>query len=218
MANNGLESSLEQTLLKPGCTQAEIEEMCTKAAQTKMHGVCVPPFFVPAAKKALENSDLEIITVVGFPFGYNNINTKAEETKKAISDGATEIDMVMNISAFKSGMINHVADGIDSIKTLCGMNDLPLKVIIESGILTQKEIILAAEICADKEVDFVKTSTGFIGHGATIETVSLLRNILPKTIKIKASGGIKDAQTAQAMLAAGADRIGTSAGFTILEL
>lgn len=211
-----LASYLEQTLLKPACTHNQIEEMCIKAVELELKGVCVPPFFASTARKVLDNVETLLVTVVGFPFGYSNINAKAEETKKAIAEGVDEIDMVMNISAFKSGMFSHVSDGIDSIKTLCGMNDKPLKVIIETGLLDNDEIARAAEICIEKEVAFVKTSTGFNGEGATVEAVKLLRQILPDEIGIKASGGIKDAQKAEELIQAGATRIGTSSGFTIL--
>lgn len=218
MDKPNLAQHIEQTLLSPACTQDEIVSMCERANAAGVLAVCVPPFFVPTAKKALEDSETKVVTVVGFPFGYSNINTKAEETKKAISEKVDEIDMVMNISAFKSGLISHVSDGIDSIKTLCGMSDKPLKVIIESGILSEEELLQAAAICMEKEVDFVKTSTGFNGKGASIKTVKMLRNVLPESIGIKASGGIKDLATAEKMLMAGATRIGTSSGFDILGL
>lgn len=218
MEKPNLAQHLEQTLLTAACTQDEIVDMCERANKAGILAVCIPPFFVPTAKKALEDSETKVVTVVGFPFGYGNINTKAEETKKAISEGVDEVDMVMNLSAFKSGLMSHVSDGIDSIKTLCGMSDKPLKVIIESGLLSEEELLQAAAICTEKEVDFVKTSTGFNGKGASIKAVKMLRSALPESIGIKASGGIKDVTTAEKMLMAGANRIGTSSGFDILGL
>lgn len=217
MQQNKLAQYLDQTLLKVDTTLQLVEELCKRSAELSIGGVCIPPFFTSAASKILKETDTKLVTVVGFPFGYDNVTAKAEATKKVIQDGADEVDMVMNIGAFLNNNYNHVADEIESLNTLCHMNDKGLKVIIETCLLSTDQIKKACEICAEKEVDFVKTSTGFNGPGAQIETIKLMRSILPASIKIKASGGIKDRQTALEMINAGADRIGTSSGFKILE-
>ncbi|MBI1185501.1 deoxyribose-phosphate aldolase [bacterium] len=209
---------IDQTLLKVDTTQSLVEELCTKSAEAEMAGVCIPPFFTNSAKKILKPTQTKLVTVVGFPFGYTNITSKAEATKKVIQDGADEVDMVMNIGAFLGENYAHVADEIESVLTLCHMNNRLLKVIIETCLLSEAQIVKACEICAEKEVDFVKTSTGFNGPGATVEGIKLMRQVLPSSIKIKASGGIKDYDTAMKMIEAGADRIGTSSGFQILDL
>lgn len=207
---------LDQTLLKVNTTQQMVEELCTKSVELGIGGVCIPPFYTNTANKILADTDTKLVTVVGFPFGYTNITSKAEATKKVLQDGADEVDVVMNIGAFLSENFAHVADEIESVLTLCHMSNKALKVIIETCLLTDEQIVKACEICAEKEVDFVKTSTGFNGPGADVRTVKLIREILPKGIKIKASGGIKDYETAMKMIEAGADRIGTSSGFKIL--
>ncbi|MGB0429754.1 MAG: deoxyribose-phosphate aldolase [Bacteroidia bacterium] len=213
-----LAAYLDQTLLKVETTAPMVKALCEKSIEHKIGGVCIPPFFTNTANKILAETSTKLVTVVGFPFGYTNITSKAEATKKVIQDGADEVDMVMNIGAFLNENFNHVADEIESINTLCHMNDKGLKVIIETCLLSHDQILKACEICAEKEVDFVKTSTGFNGQGATIEHIKLMRSVLPKSVKIKASGGIKDKDTALAMINAGADRIGTSSGFDIIEV
>jgi len=211
-----LASYLDQTLLKVETTQPMVEALCTKSVQFEMAGVCIPPFYTGTAQKILKTTATKLVTVVGFPFGYENITSKAEATKKVLQDGADEVDMVMNIGAFLNENYAHVADEIESVLTLCHMSSKALKVIIETCLLSESQLIKACEICAEKEVDFVKTSTGFNGLGATVENIKLMRQILPNSIKIKASGGIKDYDTVMKMIDAGADRIGTSSGFQIL--
>jgi deoxyribose-phosphate aldolase len=208
---------LDQTLLKVDTTLPMVEALCKKSVEAEIGGVCIPPYYTNAANKILAETNTKLVTVIGFPFGYNNITAKAEAAKKVIQDGADEVDMVMNIGAFLNKNYSHVADEIESINTLCHMNDKALKVIIETCLLTTDQIKKACEVCAEKEVDFVKTSTGFNGPGANVETIQLMRSILPKSVKIKASGGIRDKQTVLEMIKAGADRIGTSSGFKILE-
>lgn len=218
MDSKQLAQHIDQTLLRVDTTILKVEELCRQSVASGMGGVCIPPFYTNAAQRILEETDTKLVTVVGFPFGYTNITSKAEATKKVISDGADEVDMVMNIGAFLSENYAQVADEIESVLTLCHMNSRVLKVIIESGLLSTDQITKACEICAEKEVDFVKTSTGFNGAGATIEAVSHMRSVLPARVKIKASGGIKTRETAIAMIQAGADRIGTSSGFEILAV
>lgn len=207
----GLESYLEHTNLKPQATVKEIESLCKEAIDYGFIAVCVNPYFVKTARKILgENSVIKLVTVVGFPFGYSNVSAKVEETKKAILEGADEIDMVMNLSALRNDDLSVVRNDIDSVNTYCHLHNKTLKCIIESSDLTTKEMKMAAQICADVGVDFVKTSTGFGKSGATVEAVELLRKILPEKIKIKASGGINNLQQTIQLIEAGASRIGSS--------
>jgi deoxyribose-phosphate aldolase len=209
-------SFIEHTLLKPDTTKTDIEQLCREAIENDFVGVCVPPYFVKTAKNILADKNPKIVTVVGFPLGYTSIAAKVEESRKAIEEGADEIDMVMNVAAFKSEDFNHVKDGIQGVATLCRLKAKPLKVIIETGLLTDEEIVKACEICTEVEVDYVKTSTGFNG-GAQIEHIKLMRENLPKKIKIKASGGIRDKSFACKLIEAGANRIGTSSGVQIVN-
>lgn len=212
-----LTKSIEHTILKPQTSRQDIEKLCNEAEQFGFHAVCVPPYFVSQAKQFLKNTAIKVVTVAGFPMGYTNINGKGEETKKAISDGADEIDMVMNIAAFKSGNFAYVKDDIQNIATLCRLNNKIVKVILETSLLSLEEIEKACTICAEAEVDFVKTSTGFTGEGANVEIINFIRSILPPKIKIKASGGIKTSEFALELLEAGAIRLGTSSGVEIIE-
>jgi deoxyribose-phosphate aldolase len=207
---------IEQTLLKPDVSREEIEHFCKEAIKYKFYGVCIPPYYLKIAKNIIKK-EIKLITVVGFPLGFQAIPVKVEETKKALEDGADEIDVVINIAALKSKEYDHVKEGIDSIATLCRLKSKVIKVIIETGLLSDEEIVKSCEICAEIGVDFVKTSTGFFG-GATVEQVRLIREHLPLKIKIKASGGIRDKESALKLIEAGADRIGTSAGTCMVEL
>lgn len=212
-----LNKYIEHTLLKPNCTEDDIINLCNEAVEHKFYGVCVPPFFVQLAKKAIKKADVKIITVIGFPLGYNSVSSKVEETKKAITSGAHEVDMVMNIAAFKSGDIVSVQNDIQSVTTACHLQNKQVKVIIETAYLNEEEIIQACKICANCEADFVKTSTGFASSGATVEAVELMRKTLPAKVKIKAAGGIRDAAFAEKLIAAGADRIGASASVKMVS-
>jgi deoxyribose-phosphate aldolase len=208
---------IEHTLLKPDTSRDQITRLCEEAISYKFVAVCIPPYFVRYAKDLLEKSQVKVVTVVGFPLGYSSIPGKVEETKRAIEDGADEIDTVMNIVAFKSGDYGQTKDSIESLTTLCRLKNKILKVIIETCLLNDDEIIKACEICAEAGADYVKTSTGFIGEGAKIDHIKLMRKILPVKIKIKASGGIKDRDFALDLIQAGADRIGTSSGVKIVD-
>lgn len=212
-----LNKYIEHTMLKPNCTEEDIINLCNEAVEHKFYGVCVPPFFVQLAKKAIKKADVKIITVIGFPLGYNSVSSKVEETKKAITSGAHEVDMVMNIAAFKSGDIVSVQNDIQSVTTACHLQNKQVKVIIETAYLNEEEIIQACKICANCEADFVKTSTGFASSGATVEAVELMRKTLPAKVKIKAAGGIRDAAFAEKLIAAGADRIGASASVKMVS-
>jgi deoxyribose-phosphate aldolase len=215
--NRVLAQLIEHTLLRPDCTIEEITSLCEQAIEQNFIAVCVPPYFVQHAKKILNSSTVKIVTVVGFPFGYNIVSSKVEEVKKAINSGAHEIDMVMNIAALKSNDLSSLQNDIQSVVTACHLQNRICKVIIETGNLTEDELKLACKVCVDCEADYVKTSTGYGKSGASIEVVKMMRKILPARIKIKASGGIKNRKFAQELIEAGANRIGTSAGMSILE-
>jgi deoxyribose-phosphate aldolase len=207
---------IEHTILKADTVKADIDKICGEAIENQFVGVCIPPYFVKYGKEKLKDSDIKLVTVVGFPLGYQTISTKVEETRKALEDGADEIDMVINVAALKNGDFNHVKDGVESVATLCRLKGKVLKVIIETALLSEEEIIRACEICADIGVDYVKTSTGF-NEGAKVEHIKLMRKTLPDKIKIKASGGIRDRKFALQLIKSGADRLGTSSGLKIIQ-
>lgn len=206
---------IEHTNLKPDCTQQDVIRLCEEAVEHHFYGVCVSPYYVQLAKKSIKKAPVKIITVVGFPFGYNTVASKVEETKKAIISGADEVDVVMNIAAFKSGDDATVLNDLQAVIMACHLQNKIAKVIIETALLSKEEIERACRLCVDSEADFVKTSTGFASGGARVEDIELMRKTLPAKIRIKAAGGIKDAAAAEAMINAGAARIGTSAGVSI---
>jgi len=206
-----MKERIEHTLLKPQATPADIVWLCKEAVETGLFGVCVNPCFVKQAKTLLQSSPVKVVTVIGFPLGANTTDIKTLETKQAVMNGADEIDMVMNIGALKAGEEERVTSDIAHVVSAAGGK--PVKVIIETCLLTKEEKILAVKLIAQAKAQYVKTSTGFNVAGATVEDVELLRQEADKYgLKVKAAGGIRDRKTAEAMVAAGADRIGTSAG------
>lgn len=207
---------IEHTLLKPYSLVSDVQMLCAEAIEHSFFGVCVTPYQVKNATKFLSGSLVKVVTVVGFPFGYNHTPAKVEEVKKVIDAGADEIDMVMNVAALKSNDFNIVANDIESVAMAVHMNNKVIKVIIESGVLSNEEITKACEICTNAGVNFVKTSSGYAEKGASVEAVKLIRKTIPASIKIKASGGIKDKEFAFQLINAGADRIGTSSGIELL--
>lgn len=206
---------IDHTLLKPESTEKDILQLCLEAKTYRFKAVCVNPYYVPTAAKALEGTDVQVATVVGFPLGSTSTFAKVCETKEAILNGATEIDMVLNIGALKSKKELDVYHDINSVVKAASGKAL-VKVILETGLLTDEEKRLACRIAKEAGADFVKTSTGFGPGGATVEDVRLLRETVGETMGVKASGGIRDAKTALAMIEAGANRIGTSAGVNIV--
>jgi deoxyribose-phosphate aldolase len=212
-----LANHIEHTNLKPNAVNEDIIKLCNEAMEHGFYGVCVAPYFVQLAKKTLKKSEVKIISVAGFPFGYNTVSSKVEETKKAINSGADEVDMVANISAFKSGDLAAVQNDIQAVVTACHLQNKLVKVIIETCYLNEEEIKLLCKICADCEADFVKTSTGFGPEGASVEAVKIMRKCLPTKIKIKAAGGIKSKAFAEELIAAGAVRIGSSASIELVQ-
>jgi deoxyribose-phosphate aldolase len=208
---------IEHTNLKPDCTKEDIIQLCNEAIEHGFYGVCVSPYYVQLAKKTIGKKPIKLVTVAGFPLGYSTVGAKVEEAKKALISGADEIDMVMNIAAFKSDDIQTVQNDIQSVVTVCHLQNKKVKVIIETAYLTDEEILRACKICIDCEVDFVKTSTGYASKGADPKTIKLMRGELPTKIKIKAAGGIKTQKQALDLIAAGADIIGTSNGIDLLS-
>ena len=212
-----LANHIEHTLLKPFATKEDIITLCKEAEDHGFFAVCLPPYYVQLAKKTLgAKSHVKVVTVVGFPLGYSTVGAKVEEVKKAFIDGADEIDMVINLAAYKSGDSTAFTNDVSSVVTACHLQNKVVKVIIETAYLSNEEIIDICKICTECGVDFVKTSTGYAPSGATVEAVKLIRETLPAKIKIKASGGIKDPQFALELIQAGAERIGTSAGIELI--
>jgi len=211
---------IDHTFLKPTGKVENIKKLCQEAKEHEFASVCVHPIFVPYASKQLKESSVKVTTVIGFPLGANTTETKAFETRNAIKNGAQEMDMVMNISAFKSKAYDLVRSDIksvvDSTNTAGVTSDIIVKVIIETCYLEDDEIVKACEIAKDAGADFVKTSTGFGPGNATTEAVSLMRKTVGRDVGVKASGGIRDFADALDMLDAGANRIGTSSGVAIV--
>ena len=207
---------IEQTNLRPTLTDKEIDQLVEQAGKYNFAGICVPPFWVKKAKREIGMENIRLVTVIGFPLGYQMTESKVHEMEIAIANGADELDMVMNISAFKSKM-PWVKIEIAKCARLAHDNEKLLKVIIETAYLDKHEMINAAKLCQDAGVDYVKTSTGFATGGASVEDVRLLREKLSDHIGIKASGGIKTLEQASLLIGAGADRIGTSSGIKIME-
>lgn len=206
---------IEHTLLSPTLTVSDIDRLVSEAKEHNLFGVCVPPFWVKRAKREIGNRPIQLVTVAGFPLGYNMTETKVDEIKLALHNGADEIDLVWNISSFKTGMGWEKIEIVKCGKLVHEAQKL-LKVIIETAYLNDQEIISACKICADAGADFVKTSTGFASAGATVEHIALMRKNLPESVGIKASAGIKNYDQAFQMIQAGADRIGTSSGIAIV--
>ncbi len=209
---------IEHTLLKQDAIIDDFLKLFSEAKKYNFLGVCINPEYVTFAKKELAGSDVKIVTVVGFPLGANKTETKVFEAEKAISDGADEIDMVINVTALKNKDYDFVEHDIKSVKDAC--KDKPLKVILETDLLDKSEIKKACELCIKAKADFVKTSTGFVkgGAGAKVEDVKLMyETVSPYGLKVKASGGIRDKETAINMINAGASRLGTSSGVQIVQ-
>ena len=205
---------IDHTALTAEKTDADILKLCDEAIEHQFFSVCINSCHIPLAKQKLAGSNVKICTVVGFPLGANLSSVKAFEAQEAIAAGANEIDMVINVGWIKSNKWSAVKEDIQAVLNAC--NGTPLKVILETCLLTKEEIVQACEICKALKVAFVKTSTGFSKGGATVEDVALMKHTVGD-IGVKASGGIRDTQTALAMIKAGATRIGASAGIAIIH-
>ena len=213
-----LRQYIEHTLLKPDAKKEELDKLFEEAKKYGFLGVCVNPINVEYAKKQLEGSGVKIVTVVGFPLGASLSGIKAFEAKRAIEQGADEVDMVICVQALKNKDYKCVLNDIKSVKSACGQT--PLKVIIETDLLEKDEIKKACQLIIDAKADFAKTSTGFVknGVGAKVEDVEIMAQVLKGSkVKIKASGGIKDREKAEKLIQAGAVRLGTSSGVKLVE-
>lgn len=212
-----LSKYIEHTLLKQDATETEVIKLVEEAKKYDFLGICINPCFVKLAKELLKGTEIKIVTVIGFPLGANTTEVKAFEAKKAVEDGADEIDMVINVSALKDKNYDFVKKDVQAVKNACG--EKVLKVILETDLLETAEIKKACEICIDTGADFVKTSTGFVknGVGAKEEDVKLMaQTVCPSGLRVKASAGIRDKEKAIQMIAAGACRLGTSSGAQIV--
>ncbi|WP_411214301.1 deoxyribose-phosphate aldolase [Terribacillus saccharophilus] len=205
---------IDHTLLKPDATKEQIDVIVEEAATHKFASVCVNPYWVSHCAQQLKGTDVKVCTVIGFPLGASTSTVKALETKDAIEKGAGEIDMVINIGALKSGDLVTVESDIRAVVEAAA--GVLTKVIIETSLLTEEEKVTACELAVKAGADFVKTSTGFSGGGATVEDIKLMRNTVGPDIGVKASGGVRDREATLAMIQAGATRIGASAGVQII--
>ncbi|MEZ4886821.1 MAG: deoxyribose-phosphate aldolase [Chitinophagales bacterium] len=217
MTNQDIASKIDHTILKPTTTHLQIDQLCEEALQYSFAAVCVPPNRVEQAVKKLKDSSVKVATVIGFPFGYNDSIIKMLETNTAIESEVDEVDIVANIGAIKEHNWEMVRMDLLVAVQLCQVHKITSKIIIETGLLSKEEIVKMCIICAELQVDYVKTSTGFNGEGATIEVIKLMRVNLPKFIKIKASGGIRTREFAVELIEAGADRLGCSSGVKIVS-
>jgi len=211
-----LAAYIEHTNLSATLSIADIDQLVEEAKRYGFFGVCVPPFWVKRAQREIGKEKITLITVAGFPLGYNMTETKLDEIQRALDNGANEIDMVWDISSFKSGLPWTKIE-VAKCTSLVHKYERILKVIVETAYLSDSELEKACVICADGGADFVKTSTGFAPSGAKVEDVALMKKALPDHVGIKASGGIKTREQAVAMIEAGASRIGTSSGINIVE-
>lgn len=208
---------IDHTLLKPEATPTQVEQLCEEARHYGMYSVMVNPCYVAKAVEWLQDCDVKVGTVVGFPLGANTTNTKLVETQQALTLGAKEIDMVINIGLLKSNLPAKVQAEIQTLAKAVHARNCVLKVILETALLTQEEKVLACKLAVDAGADYVKTSTGFAAQGATAADVSLMRETVGASIGVKASGGIRTAADLQLMVQSGATRIGASASVSILK-
>ena len=216
-APQSVASMIDHTLLKADATRQEIEHLCREAAQFKFATVCVNPVWVATAARLLNGSGVGVCSVVGFPLGATTGDVKAYETRRAIYDGAREIDMVINVGALKSGDLRVVERDIEAVASTCRECGALSKVIIEAALLTDDEKITACTLAKAAGADYVKTSTGFGPGGATAADVALMRRVVGAEMGVKAAGGVRDLDGLKAMVAAGATRVGASAGVKIVQ-
>lgn len=206
---------IDHTALKPETTKEMIVKLCQEAKEYQFASVCVNPYWVQLSSNELKGTGIDVCTVIGFPLGANTSETKAFETKNAIANGATEVDMVINVGALKSGDLYTVEADIRSVVEASG--DVLVKVILETCLLTKEEIVTVSELSVKAGADFVKTSTGFSTGGATAEDIALMRKTVGPEIGVKASGGVRTKEDVMVMIDAGASRIGASAGVSIVS-
>jgi len=215
--NKAITAFIDHTLLKPEATVGQIERLCQEARRYDFAAVCVNPIHVKLASELLQGTGVEVCTVVGFPLGATLTGVKVFETEQVIKKGATEVDMVINIGALKEGNTKLVEQDIAAVTETAHQNDAICKVIIETALLTDEEKVQACQLAKKAGADFVKTSTGFSSGGATVEDVTLMHQTVGPEVRVKAAGGIKNLADAYKMVAAGATRLGVSAGVTIAQ-
>lgn len=208
---------IDHTILKPTTTKADIEKICSEAILHSFAAICVPPYFIKTAKHLLADSRVLVATVIGFPFGYNSSEAKLKEIESAIADGVDELDMVHNVAALKSGDWTYLQDEAAECITYAHKHGKHIKIIVESGVLTDDEVSKCCKLYSQLNPDFLKTSTGYAEVGATLHAVELMRAQLPPNIAIKASGGIRNFKFAKQLVDAGATRIGCSASINIVR-
>jgi len=209
---------IDHTLLKPDATTADIIKLCEEARAYQFYAVCINSSHIALAREELTDSDVKIAAVVGFPLGACSTETKVYETDYSCTYGADEIDMVLHIGALKEKRYDYVKNDIAAVVSVAQKYNAVVKVILETNFLTKEEIVRACELALEAGADFVKTSTGFSGGGATVEDVKLMKDTVGSAMKVKASGGIKSYDTAVSMIEAGADRLGASASVDIVNL
>jgi deoxyribose-phosphate aldolase len=214
---SGLAVFIDHTLLKPEATAADIARLCSEAMEHKFASVCVNPYWVPLVASHLKGSDVKACSVVGFPLGANSTAIKAAETEAAVRAGAREIDMVINIGELRNGNRDAVRADIQAVVNAAHAGAAIVKVIIETALLNDEQKVIACQLAKEAGAEFVKTSTGFGPGGATVHDVDLMRRTVGPSMGVKASGGIRTLEDFNAMLAAGASRIGTSSGVKIVE-
>ncbi len=210
-------SYIDHTILKQTTTLSEIDKLCVEASLENFVAVCVPPKYVPNVKKMLDGSKVKIATVIGFPLGFNTIEIKVKEIENAIDMGVDEVDMVINLCSLKSGDWKYLENEIAACLAPVYAKGKVIKVIVESGMLTDGELISACQLYSNYEIDYLKTSTGYADNGATVHAVALMRANLPQRIGIKASGGIRNYAFARELVNAGATRIGCSSSMQIVK-
>jgi deoxyribose-phosphate aldolase len=216
-APSSVAAMIDHTLLKPEATRQNIEDLCREAAQFRFATVCVNPTWVAIAARILTGSGVGVCSVVGFPLGATTFDVKGYEARRAIFDGAREIDMVINVGALKSGDLRAVERDIEAVTAPCRDCGVVSKVIIEAALLSDDEKVTACTLAKAAGADFVKTSTGFGPGGATVADVALMRRVVGAEMGVKAAGGVRDLEGLQAMVAAGATRVGASAGVKIVQ-
>ncbi|HEY6361497.1 MAG TPA: deoxyribose-phosphate aldolase [Vicinamibacterales bacterium] len=216
-ATGSVAAMIDHTLLKPDATRKDIEALCREAAEYKFASVCVNPTWVATCARLLQGADVRVCSVVGFPLGATTPDVKHYETRRVIFDGALEVDMVMNIGALKSGDLRLVERDLEAVTGPCREAGVLSKVIIEAALLSDEEKVTASTLAKAAGADYVKTSTGFASGGATVADVALMRRVVGEEMGVKAAGGVRDLEGLKAMVAAGATRIGASAGVRIVQ-
>lgn len=207
---------IEHTNLRSDLTERQLDQLIAEAKNYHFCGVCIPPFWVKKANRELAGSEIQLVTVIGFPMGYQRTESKIKEIELAIGDGADELDLVMNVSAYKSGMNWPKIEIAKASKIIHDEGKL-LKVIVETGLLTEDELVLVSKMVSDSGADYIKTSTGFSTRGASIRDLEIMKENIGEHVGIKASGGIKTLTQLRSLVAAGAERIGTSSGLAIMN-